>query len=210
MFARTAWVVACAFALLTQPLLAQVPQPHAMPVAEEEEAISEDRRSSPDGRFSVAIVHKPHPRGHPDEYTLELTSGSKIIASFPTIGHLIDVHWSPNMRLVAINNRRGNSGDYLWVLSLKDGAVVKRPDDRFDKQLLTQVEGMVRKRDLRATSETLNRYWLMSNGWRNATVLGIEFRIRYWGNIGTFDYDATAKVGRRLQLGPGTLSRLYE
>jgi hypothetical protein len=211
MFSKSAWVIACVFALLSQPLSGQMPQPRAMPTEEDDQAISEDSRASPDGRFTVAIAHKPHPQGdNLEEYTLELRSGSRVITSFPTTGHLLDVHWSPNLRLVAINNRRGNSGDYLWVLSLKDGVVVKRPDDRFDKQLLMQVEGMVRKRDPRATTENLNRYWLTSNGWRTASVLGIEFRIRYWGNIGTFDYDATAKVGRRLQLAPGTLTRLQD
>ena len=141
---------------------------------------------------------------------LELRSGSKVIANYPTTGYLLEVHWSPNLRFVAVNNRRANSGDYLWVLSLKDGAVVKRPDDGFEKSLQMQVEGMVRKRDQRATSENLNRYWLTAKGWRDVSVLGIQFRIRYWGYIGTFDYDATAKVGRRLQLGSGALLRLQD
>jgi hypothetical protein len=109
---------------------------------------------------------------------------------------------------VAINNRRANSGDYLWVLSLKDGALVKRPDDRVDESLRVHVERAVRKRDRRATTENLNRYWLTAKGWRDASVLEIQFRIAYWGNIGYFDYDAHAKVSRQLQLRPGTLSRL--
>jgi len=30
---------------------------------------------------------------------------------------------------VAINNRRANAGDYLWVISLRDGKPIKMPDD---------------------------------------------------------------------------------
>jgi hypothetical protein len=182
-----------------------------MPAKEDDQPSAEDRRNSPDGRFSVAIVHKPHPRADDfNEFTLELRSGSKIIANYPTTGYLLDVHWSPNSRLVAINNRRANSGDYLWVLSLKDGAVIKRPDDRFENNLQIYVEGMVRKRDRNATTENMNRYWLTAKGWRNARVLHIQFRIAYWDNVGTFSYDAPANVGRRLQLRPGKLSRLSD
>ena len=86
----------------------------------------------------------------------------------------------------------------------------KWPDDRLDETLRMQVMGMVRKRDPRATTENLNRYWLTANGWRDASVLNIQFRIRYWGHIGTFDYDTRAKVGRRPQPGPGTLSLLKD
>jgi hypothetical protein len=211
MYLKSACVIACAFAGLAQALSAQTPQPHAVPAEEGDQAISEDRLASPDGRFSVAIVHKPHPRGDElEQFTLELRSGAKVIANYPTTGYLLAVHWSPNVRLVAINNRRANSGDYLWVLSLKDGAAVKRPEDRFDESVRIHVERAVRKRDRRATTENLRKYWLTAKGWRDAGVLDIQFCIAYWENIGTFRYDARASVGRQLQLGPGTLSRLTD
>jgi hypothetical protein len=67
--------------------------------------------------------------GHADERTLRVSAGSKTLAQFPTMGYLMDVFFSPDSAHVAINNRRANAGDYLWVLSLRDGKAIKMPDD---------------------------------------------------------------------------------
>jgi hypothetical protein len=67
--------------------------------------------------------------GHPDECTLRVSAGGKILAEFPTMGYLLDVLFSPDNAYVAVNNRRANAGDYLWVMSLRDGKPIKMPDD---------------------------------------------------------------------------------
>jgi len=67
--------------------------------------------------------------GHPDESMLRVLAGSKKLAEFPTMGYLLNVFFSPDNANVAINNRRANSGDYLWVISLRDGKAIKMPDD---------------------------------------------------------------------------------
>ena len=45
------------------------------------------------------------------------------------MGYLLNVFFSPDNGYVAINNRRANAGDYLWVISLPNGKAIKMPDD---------------------------------------------------------------------------------
>jgi len=81
---------------------------------------------SSDGTY---CVHMKPTAGHPDECTLLVSAGGKTLATFPTMGYLLDVFFSPDNAHVAINNRRANAGDYLWVISLRDGKAIKMPDD---------------------------------------------------------------------------------
>jgi len=67
--------------------------------------------------------------GQPDKCKLSVSAAGKTLATFETMGYLLDVFFSPNSAYVAINNRRANSGDYLWVISLPDGKAIKMPDD---------------------------------------------------------------------------------
>jgi hypothetical protein len=84
------------------------------------EACSRDRE------YCVRMIETPH---HPDECTLRVSANGRTIAEFPTFGYLLGVFFSPNNAYVAINNRRANAGDYLWVISLKNGQAIKMPDD---------------------------------------------------------------------------------
>src|SRR4030095_6237038 len=81
---------------------------------------------SRDSKYCVAMIATV---GHPDECTLRVSAGGKRLKEFPTMGYLSDVFFSPDNTHVAINNRRANSGDYLWVISLRDGTAIKMPDD---------------------------------------------------------------------------------
>jgi hypothetical protein len=84
---------------------------------------------SPDGRYSVEIVQKPMRKADAtlDFFTLVLSSKGKPVARVPSYGHLTAAFWSDDGNYVAVNNRRGNSGDYLWVFRLADGDALKRP-----------------------------------------------------------------------------------
>ena len=84
------------------------------------------RVCSRDEKYCVAMIATP---GHPDKCTLRVSTGGKTLANFATMGYLLDVFFSPDNSHVAINNRRANSGDYLWVISLRDGKAIKMPDD---------------------------------------------------------------------------------
>jgi len=81
---------------------------------------------SPDKLYSIEIS-KLDDQGGIDRF-LFLKKQGKIIIATKTIGYLQNVYWSPNGKYVAVNNRRGHFGDYLWVFSM-DGKIVKKPDD---------------------------------------------------------------------------------
>jgi hypothetical protein len=61
--------------------------------------------------------------------TIAVRRGHEYIAKYPTIGYLIDAFWSPDGKYVAVDNRRANSGDYLWVFRLNDGHAIRMPVD---------------------------------------------------------------------------------
>jgi hypothetical protein len=100
--------------------------PHKRPHKSNNESGPPSQVCSGDKKYCVAMKAT---KGHPDECTLCLSSGGKTVASFPTMGYLLDAFFSPDNAHVAINNRRANSGDYLWVISLPDGKAIKIPDD---------------------------------------------------------------------------------
>ena len=81
---------------------------------------------SGDQEYCVKIVAETQ---DPNKRELIVSSKAGVLAKFPTFGYLMDAFWSPDNKYVAINNRRANAGDYLWVISLKDGAALKVPDD---------------------------------------------------------------------------------
>lgn len=150
------------------------------------------RIASPDGAAAVRILEQAMPGADDpllDFFTLEVLQGDKVVARAPTMGYLMSAHWSPDGRLVAINNRRGNQGDYLWVFSLPDGACLKRPDDalgaRWAGAAMAEIEDQVKE----ASATTLNRNWITSDGWSPAGELNITVRARYRGP-GTFDFTA--------------------
>ena len=89
-------------------------------------SLDQQKGCSTDGAYCVELVPT---RGYPDQATLRVSDKSRTFAEFDTFGYLLDVIFSPDSRFVAVNNRRANAGDYLWVISLKDGSPIKVPDD---------------------------------------------------------------------------------
>lgn len=84
------------------------------------------RVCSHDNKYCISMIATT---GHPDECTLRVSAGGKKLAEFSTMGYLLTVFFRPDDAYVAINNRRANAGDYLWVISLRDGKAIKLPDD---------------------------------------------------------------------------------
>ena len=136
-------------------------------------------------------VHmKPTP-GHPDECTLVVSAGGKTLAEFPTMGYLLDVFFSPDNAHVAINNRRANAGDYLWVISLPDGKAIKMPDDvaeEVGKKDVGKIAGAHRSDQSMpevtavcptCTNDDLRHSFLFSNGWTSSGELKVVEELEF-------------------------------
>jgi hypothetical protein len=140
------------------------------------EACSRDRK------YCVRMIETPH---HPDECTLRVSANGRTIAEFPTFGYLLGVFFSPNNAYVAINNRRANAGDYLWVISLKNGQAIKMPDDvaedtgkreagkivgdHWSDQAMPEIVALCPA----CTRDDLGHPFLFSTGWKNSSELQV-------------------------------------
>jgi len=107
------------------------------------------------------------------------------LAEFPTMGYLLDVFFSSDDAHVAINNRRANAGDYLWVISLPDGKTIKMPDDvaeevgkkdvgkiagaHWSDQSMPEVTAVCPT----CTNDDLRHSFLFSNGWTSSGELKV-------------------------------------
>jgi len=137
---------------------------------------------SRDKKYCVRMIPKP---GHPDECTLRVSASGTTVAEFPTMGYLLDVFFSPDNALVAINNRRGNAGDYLWVISLRDGRVIKMPDDvaedlgrkeagkiggdHWSDESIPEILALCPT----CTNDDLRHSFLFSTGWKSSNELNV-------------------------------------
>ena len=92
------------------------------------QAQTTEKLTSLDGRYSVEIVRNA-------EDSLVISKGGEAITKTPTsagpVGSLFEALWSPDGSYVAINKQRSSrpSGDYMWVIALPSGKVLKQPDD---------------------------------------------------------------------------------
>lgn len=87
--------------------------------------------ASPDGQYRIEMLHSALPGSDPVSgfYTIVVVRRDEVLSRFPTQGYLISAFWSRDGKYVAVNNRRANSGDYVWVFSLIDGKAIKSPDE---------------------------------------------------------------------------------
>jgi hypothetical protein len=87
--------------------------------------------TAPDGQHSVEILHTALPGSDPYNgfFTITVQVAGHVLSRYPTDGYLPSAYWSPNGRFVAVNNRRGTYGDYVWVFRLNDGHALKQPSD---------------------------------------------------------------------------------
>jgi hypothetical protein len=143
---------------------------------------------SSDSKYCVRMMLT---KGHPDECTLRVSAGGKPLAAFQTMGYLLDVFFSPDGSYVAINNRRANSGDYLWVISLRDGKAIKMPDDvaeetgkkdlgkiagdHWSDQSMPEVIAVCPT----CTSDDLRHSFLFSTGWTDSGELKVVEELEF-------------------------------
>jgi hypothetical protein len=143
---------------------------------------------SRDNKYCVHMIPTP---GHPDKCTLRISaSGGTTLAEFPIMGYLLDVFFSPDDAHVAINNRRANAGDYLWVISLPEGRALKVPDDVAEDLGKTELGKIKRDNWLESTPEILalcptctkddlRHPFLYSTGWKSSTELKVVEELEF-------------------------------
>lgn len=134
--------------------------------------------TSPNGRYTVEIIdHQlPHADSVVGNLTLVLFRREHAILKTPTTGYLIDALWSSDGKYVAINNRRGNSGDYVWVFSLPDGRAVKKPDDESISFSLSKITKIYSD----CNEGTFDRDLTIAKAWRSGNELEVETRWRFY------------------------------
>ena len=139
---------------------------------------------------------------------LVISRNGKQIASQKTFGYLSgDASWNESGTLVAINNRRGNAGDYVWIFSLPDGRCLKSADSAQFSFVQEAADKAFRNLDKRAVAKDLEKEWIYADKWvGDGKTLLINLHRRYSftltePNVPSFDFDALVRVsGLRFEL----------
>lgn len=128
--------------------------------------------------YCVKIVPTSLPGSNPynEFYTIVIARHGNILSKFPTQGYLINALWSPDGKYVAVNNRRANSGDYLWIFRLSDGKPLKRPRDEDVENIVSQVT----HRYSQFAMDTLNRRYTLARRWKNAHDLEVRTKLQFF------------------------------
>ena len=148
--------------------------------------------TSPNGKYSVEIVDQALPGADSlEEFTLIVSGQGKALAKVPTFGYLTAAHWSDDGKYVAVNNRRGNSGDYVWVFDLQSGKALKQPDDKHGEAWEKAAADAVHKELPSANEDMLVRDWVTAQGWKDGQL---QFVVRsvYRGADKKYDFEAVA------------------
>ena len=133
---------------------------------------------SPSGDYRLRIISQSLPQSDPylGDCTLILSRNNRVLSKRPTTGYLIDALWSPDGRYVAVNNRRGNSGDYVWVFSLRDGRAAKKPDDESTVFSLSKITKIYPD----CNEGTFDRDLTIAKAWKSGDELEVEMRWRFY------------------------------
>jgi len=143
---------------------------------------------SPDHRYSVRILHSGLPGADPYDgiFTIAVRSGQQYIAKYPTIGYLLEAFWSPDGKYVAVDNRRANSGDYLWLFRLSDGHAVRMPvdaapghaEDTYEKYAKDMVQRVTRKFP-ELTYHEFTKLFTFAHAWTSSGELQVKTNVGF-------------------------------
>jgi hypothetical protein len=172
-------------------------------VVESETAAGDEPPSkldSPDKRFSIEITQNgiPGTESYWKANALVVLDNGKPVGRYPTYGYLLSAFWSSTGEYVAVNSRRANAGDYLWVFSLPDGKCVKQPDDVTGQFLESPALKSFRSLDGRTNDNNLIRDFLVATGWKDGNNLLIQiigvYQLRAGEPYVHFQDDVTIQV----------------
>jgi hypothetical protein len=143
---------------------------------------------SPDHRYSIRILHSALPGSDPYNgfFTIAVLNGQQYVAKYPTEGYLIDAFWSPDGKYVAVDNRRANSGDYLWVFRLSDGHAIKmpvdatpgHPEDVYEKYGQDMVQRVTLKFP-ELTYDEFNKLYSLAHAWTKSGALQVKTNLGF-------------------------------
>lgn len=152
---------------------------------------------SPDKRFTVELQDTAPDQKFIDR-VLIIREGGREIARQKTLGYLLNVFWDDTGKYVAVNNRRANAGDYIWIFSLPDGKCIKTADSGQFAFLSQPALKAFQRLDSRATDEKLEKIWIKAKGWWGSGKLLVQVASRYGYNVGKFPahfvYDAQVTI----------------
>ena len=124
--------------------------------------------TSPDGVYSIRIIEERTPGGSVIEnFTITLFKQGNAISKQPTTGYLMTAYWSTDGKYLAVNNRRGNAGDYVWIFALPSGEVLKRPDDKIGEQWSKEAYRAMEEKNPSLKGAEVHHDWLTVTGWQN-------------------------------------------
>ena len=146
-----------------------------------------DGLKSPDQQYSLKVLRRPHSTSILlDDCSIAVYRGLQEVSEFGTFGYLEDAFWSPDGKYVAVNNRRANSGDYLWVFRLSDGHTIKKPVDANAKASGEPYEAYTRKlvklvtpKYPKQTDDTFRKEFTFATGWTADGKLSVESDLQF-------------------------------
>src|SRR3954464_4165900 len=122
---------------------------------------SDKQACTSDKSYCVSIVEKKLAKApQTEDWQLVVENPGKAVARYPTFGYLLDVYRSPDQKYVAVNNRRANGGDYLWIISLPD----KKQLGSAAGDDAAPIEREVTAKYAQCTAESINHEWLTARG----------------------------------------------
>jgi hypothetical protein len=140
------------------------------------QAAGDNAPKDPKEMYSVEIV------GLEEEKPLLIVKkGDEVLFKEEAEGWLLDIQWSPQGGYLAIDERRGNSGDYLWILDIRNRRVLKRPEDKtwetMESKGIAALDATARQKWSEEAEG--DRSWGTADRWENEQTLIAKVAVRY-------------------------------
>ncbi|MCW1921190.1 YARHG domain-containing protein [Luteolibacter arcticus] len=133
---------------------------------------------SPDGKFTVEIYDDVQ-----QGPLILVTENGDHLFEQPSMGYLLDAHWSPNGRYLALNERRANSGDYLWIMDLQRQDVLKKPDDELWRQMQVHCSDLLQREARKSWGAEVegDKDWGTAAHWDGSGNLIAKVTVQFYG-----------------------------
>ena len=153
--------------------------------------------TSPDKIHTVEISDAP--AGH----RLIIRKQGKAMIDEEAMGYPLKALWSPGGGFLAFNERRGNSGDYLWIFDLQSGKTLKRPDDPAWSKIGGEGSEAIHKTAAAkwGAAISITHGWDTAAGWEKEGVLVVNMSVNFAGPSIPANTDTNVQTDIRIQVG---------